>query len=203
MGPPAPAGCSRSGPGVLLADLRRDARHQPCFPSWNRQVRQNKLDDQRTEHVLSWTDPRTGLVVHCRAIEYHDFPTVEWTLSFKNTGPQPTPILEQIQALDLGLKRTMPGEFVLHHQTGDNCSAHSYEPHQTELAARSEHAFAPDGGRPTNGAYPYFNVAYDGGGLIAVIGWPGQWAARFTRDEAAGAQDLRRTATHPLQAASR
>ena len=79
------------------------------IPSWNRQTRQSKIDDQRTEHLLSWTDPRTGLVVRCRAIEYHDFPTVEWTLSLKNTGPEPTPILEQIRALDLALKRTMTG----------------------------------------------------------------------------------------------
>jgi alpha-galactosidase len=154
--------------------------------TWDRQTRHNKLDNQRTEHLLSWKDRRTGLVVRCRAVEYHDFPTVEWTLSFRNNGPQSTPILERIQALDLTLKRAAPGEFVLHHQTGDNCSAHSYEPHETRLEARSEHVFAPDGGRPTNGAYPYFNVAYDGGGLIAAIGWPGQWAARFARDQAAG-----------------
>ena len=42
------------------------------------------------------------------------------------------------------------------------------------------------GGRPTNGAYPYFNLQYDGGGLIAVVGWPGQWSARFVRDAADG-----------------
>ncbi|HOK78996.1 MAG TPA: hypothetical protein PLW35_14895 [Verrucomicrobiota bacterium] len=29
-----------------------------------------------TEHVLSWTDPGTGLEVRCVGIEYQDFPTV-------------------------------------------------------------------------------------------------------------------------------
>ncbi len=152
------------------------------LPRWEKQTKQTKLDDQRTEHELTWTDPRTGLVVRCRAVEYHDFPTVEWTLYLKNTGVEATPILEQIQALDLVLNRQSPGEFLLHSQTGDNCSAHSYEPHETRLNAGASQRFAPDGGRPTNGAYPYFNVAYDGGGVIAVIGWPGQWAARFERD---------------------
>ena len=38
------------------------------------------------EHTLTWTDPKTGLVVRCVAVEYRDFPTVEWTLYFKNTG---------------------------------------------------------------------------------------------------------------------
>ena len=155
------------------------------LPTWTRQDRQARLDDHRTEHVSTWTDPKSGLVVTCRAVEYDDFPTVEWTLTFKNTGARPSPILEQIEALDLTLKRSAAGEFVLHHHTGDNYSAHSYEPHETALEPRTAHRFAPDGGRPTNGAYPYFNLAYDGGGLIAVIGWPGQWAARFERDSTA------------------
>ncbi len=176
---------SGQGPGFFSL-IYGGRASSALLPSWNREARQNKIDDQRTEHLLSWTDSRTGLVVRCRAIEYHDFPTVEWTLFLKNTGKELTPVLEQIQALDLTVKRISSREFVLHHQSGDNCSAHSYEPHETTLGARSEHAFAPDGGRPTNGAYPYFNVAYDGGGLIAVIGWPGQWAARFARDSEAG-----------------
>ncbi|MGC8638566.1 MAG: hypothetical protein ACP5XB_01665 [Isosphaeraceae bacterium] len=71
------------------------------LPSWQGQSRETKIDDQRVEHLLSWTDPRTGLAVRCREIEYLDFPSVEWTLFFKNTGRQPTPVLEQIQALDL------------------------------------------------------------------------------------------------------
>jgi len=155
------------------------------LPSWRSEAKDARLDDQRTEHVLTWTDPQSGLVVRCRAVEYHDFPTVEWTLYLRNGGTKETPIIASIQALDIRLSRKLDAELVLHHHTGDNCSARSYEPHQTRLDAKSRHGFAPAGGRPTNGAYPYFNVEYDGGGVIAVIGWPGQWAARFDRDEAA------------------
>jgi len=95
---------SGQGPGFFsLIYGRRPAA--ALLPSWNGQSHQNKIDDQRTEHLLSWTDSRTGLVVRCRAIEYHDFPTVEWTLFLKNTGPEPTPVLEQVRALDLTVKR--------------------------------------------------------------------------------------------------
>ncbi len=31
------------------------------LPFWNRQTRQNKIDDQQTELIPSWADPRTGL----------------------------------------------------------------------------------------------------------------------------------------------
>ena len=45
-----------------------------------------KLDDCRVEHTLTATDPQSGLVVRCVAVEYLDYPTVEWTVYFKNTG---------------------------------------------------------------------------------------------------------------------
>lgn len=127
--------------------------------------------------VFALKDAKTGLQVRGVAIEYADFPTVEWTLYFKNTGTNDTPILSDIQALDLNLKRPAEGEFILHHHTAD-----SYEPHALTLASKSELRFASAGGRPTTGAFPYFNLEQPGGGVIAVVGWPGQWAAQCTRD---------------------
>jgi alpha-galactosidase len=158
--------------------------------------------DTETEHTLRWTDPATGLQVRCVAIEYADFPTVEWTLYFRNTGTNDTPILSDIQALDLSLKRPADGEFILHHHTADNCTADSYEPHALSLAPNAEHRFASAGGRPTTGGFPYFNLEQPGGGLIAVVGWPGQWAAQFTRDADRGlrlraGQELTRLKLHP------
>jgi alpha-galactosidase len=45
------------------------------------------------------------LELRCVAIDYHDFPTIEWTVYFKNTGSNDTPILENIRALDVQLDR--------------------------------------------------------------------------------------------------
>jgi hypothetical protein len=70
---------------------------------WELKRASRQLDQQRTEHTLTYTDPKTGLVVRCVGIEYRDFPTVEWTLYFKNTGKQDTPILAGVQALDIEL----------------------------------------------------------------------------------------------------
>ncbi len=165
------------------------------LPGWKKEIEQRKLDEHRTAHRLTWTDAASGLVLRCDAVQYHDFPTVEWTLHWKNTGPKTTAIIENLQAIDVQLARASKGEFVLHHQTGDNFSAHSYEPHEARLDPKGVQRFAPDGGRPTNGAYPYYNVVYDGGGLIVAVGWPGQWAARFERDAGAG---LRITAGQQL-----
>ncbi len=166
----------------------------------NRQSR--KLDDVRTEHTLSWTDPATGLIVRCVAIEWADFPAVEWTLYFKNGGQADTPILENIQSMDVRIDRPDYCEFTLNHNRGDSCSVDSFEPLRTPLTPKTELRFAPDGGRPTNGRWPYYNIEWASEGVIAVIGWPGQWASTFTRDEGSilrirGGQELTRFTLHP------
>ena len=148
------------------------------------------VDAARTERTLVYTDPKTGLVVRCVSVEYQDFPSVEWTLYFKNSGTNDTPILSDIQALDAVWSRHGQTECALHHHSGDDCTPDSYEPHRLVLAPRSEHRFAPVGGRPTNRGFPYFNLEWPGQGLLVAVGWPGQWAARFTRD-AGGALRMR------------
>jgi alpha-galactosidase len=107
-------------------------------------------------------------------------------LHFKNLAARDTLILADIQALDLRLDRPGSGEFVLHHQKGDDGTPDSYELQELTLSPKSEHRFAPAGGRPTNQRFPYFNLAWPGAGLIMVVGWPGQWAAQFTRDAGRG-----------------
>jgi hypothetical protein len=169
---------------------------------WKCERASRKLDEHRTERTSVWTDPGTALQVRCVGIEYNDFPTVEWVVHFKNTGAQDTPILSDIQAVDLALARTGQGEFVLNHHAGDNCTPDSYEPRRLTLEPKSEHRFAPAGGRPTSVGFPYFNLEWSGEGLIIVIGWPGQWAAQFTRDagdglRVRGGQELTRFTLRP------
>ncbi|OQC04368.1 MAG: Alpha-galactosidase [Candidatus Hydrogenedentes bacterium ADurb.Bin101] len=153
------------------------------------------IDDSRIRHEVRFLDPETGLEVRCIGVEYNDFPTIEWTLYFKNTGDKNTPILSDIRALDTGFTRlpdevyarfARSGEFVLHHHTGSICAANDYEPHVSTLKAGEEKRLASTGGRGSNGEFPYFNVEWPGGGVIAVVGWPGQWSASFTRDETTG-----------------
>ncbi|MCP4643606.1 MAG: alpha-galactosidase, partial [bacterium] len=147
-------------------------------------------------------DPVTALVIRCEGVEYSDFPTVEWTLHLKNTGTADTPILSNIQPLDSTFTRDLAGEFILHHHTGDNCTADSFEPHADSLPPGSDRAMASSGGRPTTGAFPYFNIESPGGGLIAAVSWAGQWKAQFTRDATNGlrlraGQELTHFTLHP------
>ncbi len=197
----------KDGREVWLADLPlRDARARRFFaadlpfsfvyggkplsewlPSWERANASRALDDRRTEHTVTLTDPKTGLEVRCAAIEYADFPTVEWTLHFKNTGGADTPILENIQALDAQLDRGDLPEFLLHHAVGSPADGNDYAPRESLLPPGTTKRVGAAGGRPTNTDWSYFNLEWPvGRGLIVVVGWPGQWAAEFARDPGRG-----------------
>ncbi|MCX6902485.1 MAG: alpha-galactosidase [Verrucomicrobia bacterium] len=154
---------------------------------WPCQREARKLDAQRTEHTLTWSDVKSGLTLRCTAIAYHDFPVVEWTLHFKNTGTTNTPILENIQALDVQLDRGGSGEFLLHHHIGSPADGNDYGPLETTLKPGAAQRISAAGGRPTGSDWSYFNLEWGGhDGLIVVVGWPGQWAADFARDQARG-----------------
>ena len=180
-----------------------------CLAEWPVKAESKRLDDARTQHVLRWTDPETGLAVRCIAVDYADYPAAEWTVWFKNTGTNNTPIVENIQGLDARFGAGAKGEFVLHGIKGDFQSAESYEPYRLVLSSGATANFGPRGpifassgplyglggslGMPGTGkscdgpeGWPYFNLQTTGGGTIIAVGWPGQWAASFTRDADTG-----------------
>ena len=70
--------------GQLSADL---------LQKWPVERSTRQLDDQRTEYTSIYQDPETHLIVRCVAAAYHDFPTVEWTVYFKNGGSEERPSL--------------------------------------------------------------------------------------------------------------
>ncbi|HNR97730.1 MAG TPA: alpha-galactosidase [Planctomycetota bacterium] len=160
---------------------------------------------QRNEYTftLVYTDPATNLTVRSEAIVYPGFPTVEWTLTFSNDGASDSPLISDIRSLDFRIERaTQEGGFTLHHHTGSICAPNDYQPHATRLAPGAVKRIATSGGRPTNSDLPFFNVEADGEGLIAAIGWPGQWAAEFACDEGrglrvSGGQELTRFRLRP------
>ena len=92
-------------------------------------------------------------------------------------------MLEQIQAIDTQFERTHEGEFLLHHSTGSPNSPTDYQPLESVLGPKAEKRIATVGGRATDSDLCYFNLAWARSGAIIALGWPGQWAADFTRDE--------------------
>jgi len=153
--------------------------------TWTRSQKTKKLDRDRTQYIITYTDPKTGLEITLDGIAYSDFPAVEWVLCFKNTGNSDTPIIENVQALDTNVSRmSASSEFVLHHATGSICASSDFQPLEKKLSASTSTTLAPEGGRSSSGTMPFFNLECSGGGIIGAVGWTGQWAATFTRDDA-------------------
>jgi len=143
-------------------------------------IETREMPGGRLQYTMIWTDPATGLVLRIVAVDYSDYPAAEWTAYLTNTGSAPTPILEKVEGIDLGFAFTA-AEPVLRTTQGDNYSPNSYEPFEFKL---DEHprSFQPVGGRPTNGAWPYYNIDYGREGVLVALGWPGQWQTHFSRE---------------------
>lgn len=152
------------------------------LPRWNLQEEAKPAEEGREQHVYTWRDPLTGLVVRCDVTIYHDFPVIEWGLEFKNDGSDASPILENVLAMDESWARQGQAEFVLYHHRGSQASQRDYEPLVTVLSSGEAKRLSGAGGRPSNTDWPYFDIAYDDGGRTIAVGWPGQWLANFTRE---------------------
>jgi alpha-galactosidase len=154
--------------------------------NWSCEHRLTQLDAQRTEHTLTYTDLENQVVLRCEAIEYRDFPTVEWTIHFRNAGNSRSPIIEDIRALDVTWQRDADCEYLLHHAVGSPANGSDYGPLETPLGPGATQRISAAGGRPTNSDWSYFNLQFGEQGAIMVVGWPGQWSAEFARDQGTG-----------------
>jgi alpha-galactosidase len=172
--------------------------------AWTFSQSEQKLDKNRTQLTHTYLDPKTGLAMRVVMVQYSDFPTVEWTLYFRNTGQADTPILEGIQALDTTFEgRAGTEEFKLHHFQGSRTTEADFEPYETVLGAKALKRLTGANGRATGSELCYFNLEMPGGGGLALgLGWPGQWAAEFSRNADHGlrvtcGQELTHLKLHP------
>lgn len=153
------------------------------LPHWQVSRRTRELDAVRIERQLDYRDPVTGLDVRCVAVEYRDFPTVEWTVTLTNSGKTDSPLITDFRALDARLPVATVTPPALRFHTGTLVNRYDYEPHVEPLEVGSRRAFTPTEGRPCAGAFPYFGVDWGNEGILEAIGWPGKWAASFLADQ--------------------
>jgi alpha-galactosidase len=149
--------------------------------TWTKKVESKKLDDVRTQIDSTWTDPNTGLEVRCTAVDYSDFPTVEWTVYLKNSGKQDTPLVSNFRGIDARIE-SQNKRFYLHYNIGTTVEDKDFQPLVEEIVQGKVVSLTP---RQTGsgGIWPYFNLQYDVGGRMIVVGWPGRWLVSFDRDD--------------------
>ena len=147
---------------------------------WPEKTASRQLEGGRTEHELVWTDQKTGLRVRLTAVEYVGSPVVEWTEYFRNDGEADSPILEDVQPLDISLpltSRNIP--LVLYSKGCGGMDTYALQKHP--LDQLDSLRLSNEGGGKTVATIPFFDIQTGGGGLIGAVGWPGQWVISMSR----------------------
>ena len=146
------------------------------LPQWKCDVQQQKPDDTTERRTLTLTDPQTGLEVRAVVTAYTDSPGVDWTVWFTNRGTQDSPVLEQVNALDVAMLPGLGSRPVMHRVHGGACTAEDWLPFDEPAPDGKRIEFGPSNGR-ASAVSPFFNLDLGGGGVVTGIGWSGQWAA--------------------------
>lgn len=147
---------------------------------WSKRIETEQLDSVRTEHIVRWSDAKTGLEFRVEALEFANSPVVEWTAYFKNAGKVDAPILEYVQALDVSIP--VAGERIPTVLYSKGCGVmDTYALVKKPLNQLESFQISSENGGKTVETIPFFDLETSGRGLIGAVGWPGKWAVNFSR----------------------
>jgi alpha-galactosidase len=133
--------------------------------------------------AAAYRDGATGLRVSVSYTVYKDFPAVEWVVRLKNEGAADTPLIENVQACSLTFDDWPDGAATLYRARGSSAERSDFAPITEALPSGAEVRFGPSAGRSSDTtALPFFNIASPERGVVAAVGWSGQWSASVKRE---------------------
>ncbi|HEY3417211.1 MAG TPA: glycoside hydrolase family 36 protein, partial [Armatimonadota bacterium] len=153
------------------------------LPQWSCESTAEAIAGGTLTHYR-YTDPAGRLTVTAHVRAFADFPALDWVLEFSNAGSEDTPIIADILSLDTTWQQAEGAQVLLHHAKGSLCLLDDFLPLTDALPVGKTLSLAPMGGRSSNGTLPFMNLQGQGGGVTLAVGWSGQWAAHFDRDNA-------------------
>jgi alpha-galactosidase len=156
------------------------------LPQWRATRRKISSSAGRSEEWITWRAPSGELQVQAVVVVYPAYGAIEWTVSFANPSSSTSQQLNAVLAADTIIKSSPTAPYDLHHFNGSAQQADDYAPQTSRLAPGTAQLLFPVGGRPSNGTWPYFNIDWEGQGVMAAVGWPGQWTAQLLVDEHEG-----------------
>ena len=168
---------------AAISFLYHGASSAVLLGQWTRSALSLPEAAQRVIRQVVYTDPATRLEVRGEAVVFRDFPAVEWVFHLKNTSETNTPLLDSIQAFDGVLRVPTAGPSTLYWAKGGVASFDDFAPEQVVVKPGTKLHLQPGGGRSSSQVMPFFNLEGAGGGVVAAIGWSGEWAADFTANE--------------------
>ena len=180
----------------LLPATSSDLDRFPVSFCYNDQPSVSLLQGWTASQRLSWTangvtvesivftDAITALECRCEVKIYRDYPVLEWVAYFKNAGTADTPVLSDIQPLDVFFPLGAGAPCQVYHTRGGLSQQNDFEPLVTPLTFRqggSRLELSALTGKSSTLHLPFFNLQLGNGGVIGAIGWSGGWTATFQR----------------------
>ncbi|MDX9755422.1 MAG: alpha-galactosidase [bacterium] len=141
-----------------------------------KQTAMTTQDGDTLHRQILYRDPQTNLAVRIEADCRTAFPALEWVVYLKNEGEANTPIIQDIQALDIQLPGFEGNAVKLHWAKGGVASFEDFAPQTTALEPGKLVRLQPGGGRSSNQVLPFFNCFGGHGGWMMAVGWTGEWA---------------------------
>ena len=164
--------------------FRYDDKEPAAFlPDWQTQWATGTTANGATPHTATLTDPKTGLECRCEVTTFAGLAALEWVVYFKNTGTADTPLIADIQPLDVVFPTASSEDWRVLQARGSQSQLTDFAPIETPLNPNGFLNLAPYNGRSSNGTLPFFNLHTGDKGVIGAIGWTGGWSALFERDE--------------------
>ena len=175
---------ARHGGGLPFSFIYGGRPISQLVGKWKTLSSRRRSGGDKELRTLTLTDPETGLEIRAEAAIYIDTGGIDWTLYFTNRGTKDTPILEQVQAVDMTVLPKGKGDPILHRLQGSSSVCEDWQPLTDTLPLASPIEFGPTGeqANSSSGACPFFNLQWDGGGVITAIGWTAPWQAKVERN---------------------
>lgn len=151
------------------------------LPGWTKTVAGLPAAAGGAARRTLWRDPATGLECRLEMREFTAFAAVEWVLSLKNTGSADSPLIEDLQPLVMQWHTA--SDSTLRRSLGSPCTIADFSLRSDALEPGATIRMAAGGGRSSNAWLPFFNLQSGDSGFLAAIGWTGQWAAEFARNQ--------------------
>lgn len=168
-----------------------DVSSDHFITKWKYSFQNLPEEDGARRFRVSYTDPATGLEVQGDLYAYTDYDAAEWVFRLRNTGSRRTPQIRSFKASRVDIAGN---DFRLLYANGSTANRNDFMPGQKKFAVGDTLRLHPDGGRSSDGVFPFFNIYTSSetsshySGVVASIGWSGTWQASMVRSTAKALQ---------------
>ena len=130
----------------------------------------------RSENTTFTLAHKSGLEFELRCVYYPDYAAFDWVIYFTNKGKENSPKVYDISPAELTFEGENP---VILSNYSDGGPFAPFVPQTIYLNDGDSRTFAPQNGRSTEAAFPYYNFEYGNKGAFVVTSWSGIWQADF------------------------